>query len=180
MKKNNNVGTKLSSPVRQGTPQTLTLRSRKHQNHLRRKALITRRRKHQKHPKENNPGPKTQKLPETIQGEKPRKPENCRARRRRESQLTTAAPLESSALSWIPRGNALASWTCRHQEPRTAPVEVVQHAGGRGSLIGPGSSKNRTRYIPSSFVLALIFPSHHNPSSPLYQKWAPLGSTVSW
>ena len=68
---------------------------------------------------------KTQKAPETIQGENPRKPENCRARRRRESQLTTAAPRESSTLRWIPRGNALASWTCRHQEPRTAPVEAV-------------------------------------------------------
>ena len=69
--------------------------------------------------------PKAQQLPETIQGENPRKPENCRARRRRESQLTTAAPRESSTLRWIPRGNALASWTCRHQEPRTAPVEAV-------------------------------------------------------
>ena len=27
-------------------------------------------------------------------------------------------------------------------------------------------------------ALALIFPSHHKPSSPLYQEWAPLGSTV--
>ena len=140
---------------------------------------ISIRRKHQEQPKEKTQIPR-RRTTRNNPREEPRKPENCRARRRRESQLTTAAPLESSALSWIPRGNALASWTCRHQEPRTAPVEVVQHAGGRGSLIGPGSSKNRTRYIPSSFVLALIFPSHHNPSSPLYQKWAPLGSTVSW
>ena len=144
-RKENNAATKLPSPVRQGTPQTLTVRFRKHQNHLRRKTLITRRRKHQKQPKEKNPGPKTQKLPEAIHVEEPRKPEKYRARRRRESQLTTAAPLESSTLRWIPRGNALASWTCRHQEPRTVPVELVLRAGGRGSLIGPRSSKNRTR-----------------------------------
>ena len=84
---------------------------------------------------------KIQKTPETTQGEKPRpqnaentrnnsrrktqKSGNYRAWRRRESQLTTAAPLDSSTLRWIPRGNALASWTWRHQEPRTAPVEVV-------------------------------------------------------
>ena len=37
-------------------------------------------------------------------------------------------------------------------------------------MIGPGSSKKRTRYTSSSVVLALIFPSHHKPSSPLYQK----------
>ena len=55
----------------------------------------------------------------------PIKPENCRVRRRRESQLITAASLESSTLRWISRENALASWTYRHQEPRTAPVEVV-------------------------------------------------------
>ena len=69
--KNNNAGTKLPSPVRQGTPQTLTLRFRKLQNHFRRKTPITRRRKHQKQPKEKTPGPKTQKLPEKIQGENP-------------------------------------------------------------------------------------------------------------
>ena len=51
--------------------------------------------------------PKTQKLPEIIQGEEPRKPENCRARRRRESQLTTAAPLESTTLRWTPQENAM-------------------------------------------------------------------------
>ena len=55
---------------------------------------FSRRRKHQEQPKETNSDPKTQKLPETTLGEDPRKPENCRAPRRRESQLTTAAPLE--------------------------------------------------------------------------------------
>ena len=68
---------------------------------------ISRRRKRQEQPKEKNADPKTQKLPETIQGEETRKPENYRTRRRRESQLTTAAPLESSTLRWIPRKNAL-------------------------------------------------------------------------
>ena len=81
--------------------------------------------KHLKQPKEKNSDPKAQKLPETTQGEEPIKPENCRVRRRRESQLITAASLESSTLRWISRENALASWTYRHQEPRTAPVEVV-------------------------------------------------------
>ena len=51
----------------------------------------------------------TQKVPEVIQGGEPREPENCRARRRRESQLITAAPLESSTLRWTPRENALAT-----------------------------------------------------------------------
>ena len=46
-------------------------------------------------------------------------------------------------------------------------------------MIGPGSSKKRTKYTPSVVVLALIFPSHHKLSSPLYQKWAPLGTTVA-
>ena len=140
---------------------------------------ISRRRKHQERPKEKNSDTKTQKLPDTIQ-EQRRKPEKLRPRRRRESQLTMAAPLESSALRWTPRENTLASWTGRHHEPRMPPVAVVQRAGGRGNLIGHGSSKNRTRYNPSSVVLVLIFPSHHNPSSPLYQKWALLGSTISW
>ena len=44
--------------------------------------------------------------------------------------------------------------------------------------MGPGSSKKRTNYTPVVVVLALIFPSHHKPSPPLYQKWAPLGSTA--
>ena len=55
----------------------------------------------------------------------PIKTESCQARRRRESQLTTVAPRDSSTFRWIPRGNALATWAWRHQEPRTAPVEVV-------------------------------------------------------
>ena len=49
-----------------------------------------------------NANPKTQKLPETIKGGEPGKPENCRARRRRESQLIMAAPLVSSTLRWPP------------------------------------------------------------------------------
>ena len=116
-RKKENAGTKLPSPVRQGTPQTLTLRFRKSHNHLRRKTLMERRRKHQKQPKEKDPGPKTQKLPETVQGEEPRGPKNCRARRRREKQLTTAAPRESSTLLWIPRENA---GFVDQQAPRTS------------------------------------------------------------
>ena len=68
--------------------------------------------------------PNTQKLPEVIQGGNPEN-QNCRARRRRQSQLIAAAPLESSTLRWTPRENALATLTCRHQKPRTAPAEVV-------------------------------------------------------
>ena len=56
-----------------------------------------------------NANPKTQKLPETIKGGEPGKPENCRARRRRKSQLITAAILESSTLRWTPQENALAT-----------------------------------------------------------------------
>ena len=56
-----------------------------------------------------NSNPNTQKLPEVIQGGEPRKPKNCRARWRRESELITAAPLESSTLRWTPRENALAT-----------------------------------------------------------------------
>ena len=56
-----------------------------------------------------NSNPNTQKVPEVIQGGEPRKTENSRARQRRESQLITAAPLESSTLRWTPRGNALAT-----------------------------------------------------------------------
>ena len=41
---------------------------------------------------------------------------------------------------------------------------------GEGSLTSSGSSKNLTRYTPSPVVLALVFPRHHNPSSPLHQK----------
>ena len=59
-------------------------------------------------PRENS-NPKTQKLPEIIQGGEPRKPQNCRARRRRESQLITTAPLESSTLRWTLGENALAT-----------------------------------------------------------------------
>ena len=59
-------------------PRTLTLKCRKHQKQT---------------TNDKNPDLKTQNTPETNnQGEKTRKPEICRARRRRESQLTTAAP----------------------------------------------------------------------------------------
>ena len=66
----------------------------------------------------------------TIQRQR-RKTHNSKKRRTIEerwwlgSQLATAAPRDSSKLRWIPRENALAMWTCKHQEPRTAPVEVV-------------------------------------------------------
>ena len=56
-----------------------------------------------------NSNPKTQKLREIIQGGEPRKPGKCRARRRRESQLITAAPLESSTLRWTSRENVPAT-----------------------------------------------------------------------
>ena len=56
-----------------------------------------------------NLNPNTQKLPKVIQGGEPRKPENYRTRRRRESQLITAVPLESSTIPWTPRENALAT-----------------------------------------------------------------------
>ena len=56
-----------------------------------------------------NSNPNTQKLPEVNQGGEPRKPENCRARRRRERELITAAPLESSTLRWTARENAVAT-----------------------------------------------------------------------
>ena len=49
-----------------------------------------------------NSNPNTPKVPEVIQGGEPRKPENSRARRRRESQLITAAPLESATSRWTP------------------------------------------------------------------------------
>ena len=39
--------------------------------------------------------------------------------------------------------------------------------------------KSNQKYAPSVGVIALIFLSHHRPSSPLYQKRTPLGSTVS-
>ena len=52
-------------------------------------------------------------------------------------------------------------------------------AGEIGSLIGLGSSTKRTKYSSTVVVLALNFPSHHKPSSPLYQEWAPFGSTVA-
>ena len=96
----------------------------------------------------------------------------------RKNQLSTAAPRDKSTLSWTPRANALAKRTCRHQEPRTVPVKVVRHAGVRGSLIDPGSSKKRTICTHYYVVLALIFPSQHKPLSPLHQKWAPLRSIV--
>ena len=49
-----------------------------------------------------NSNPKTQKLQEVIQWGEPSKPGRCLTRRRRESQLITAAPLESATLRWTP------------------------------------------------------------------------------
>ena len=60
-----------------------------------------------------------------TQTSEPRKTENYRVQRRCENQLSTAAPRDLSTLRWTPRANALAKCTCRHQELRTAPVEVV-------------------------------------------------------
>ena len=139
--KKKNARTKLPSPITQETLQTLTLKFRNTLRNPSRKMKISRRTKPRGTTPRENADPKTQKrpgatqgensnantqkLPEVMQGGASRKPENCRARRRRESQLTTAAPLESTTLRWTPRENALATWTCRHQEPHTAPVEVV-------------------------------------------------------
>ena len=39
----------------------------------------------------------------------------------------------------------------------------------------PRVVQNRIRYTPSSVILTLIFPTHHNPSSPLYQNGLPWG-----
>ena len=51
-----------------------------------------------------NSDPKTQKTPGATRGENSDlMTQKVRARRRRESQLTTAAPLESSTLRWTPR-----------------------------------------------------------------------------
>ena len=90
--------------------------------------------------------------------------ENYRARRWCENQLSTAAPRDSSTLRSTPRTNALAKCTCKRQEPRTAPAEVVQRTGAGGTLIGPGSSKKRTKYTPFVVALALILPSVQKPS----------------
>ena len=51
---------------------------------------------------------------------------------------------------------------------------------GKGKVCRSRVVQKRTRYTLSSVVLALIFLSHHNPSSPLCQTRAALGSTVSW
>ena len=120
-----NARTKLPSPIIKETLQTLTLKTPKHLKEPKEKDedLKTRKApgasqrenadpKTQKRPgatQGENSNPKTQKLPGVIRGEEPRKPENCRARWRRGSQLITAAPLESSTLRWTPRENALAT-----------------------------------------------------------------------
>ena len=94
--------------------------------------------------------------------------------------------------------------TCGHTDPRSCvvcrsecparsrPLNPAKLAGdlcpdhGRGGGMvggerspavrhGPGSSKQRTRYAPSVALLALIFPSHHKPSSPLYPKVGSFG-----
>ena len=86
-------------------------RCRKHQETPKEETQIPRRRKRPGATEGVNSNPSTQKVPEVIQGGEPRKPENSRARRRRESQLQviTAAPLESATLRWTPRENALAT-----------------------------------------------------------------------
>ena len=98
-------------------------RRRKHQEQPKEKTQVPRRRKHQEQPKDKSQIPRRRNYQKQSKGKNSEK--SCRARRQCESQLTTAAPLESSTLRWTPRENVLATWTYRHQEPRTAPVEVV-------------------------------------------------------
>ena len=92
--KKKNARTKLPSPITQGTLQTLTLKIPKHLKEPKEKDGDLNTQKTPETTQGENSNPKTQKVPKIIQGEEPRIPENCRARRRRESQLTTAAPLE--------------------------------------------------------------------------------------
>ena len=122
-KKKKNARTKLPSPITQETLQTLTLKfrntfrnpRRKYEDLKTQKAPGTTQRENADPKTRTRPGatqgvhsnPITQKLPEVVQGGEPKKPENCRARRRRESELITAAPLESSTLRWTHRENAL-------------------------------------------------------------------------
>ena len=49
----------------------------------------------------------------------------------------------------------------------------------RADILGPGSSRKRTKCSQLVVVRALIFPRHHKPSSALCQKRAPLGNTVA-
>ena len=128
-----------------------------------------------------NTNPNTQKVPEVIQGGEPRKPENSRARRRRESQLITAAPLESATLRWTPprerpgyvnlkaprtshgpRGGRVA----RREKRELERPRIVQNLGEGYPIL----RRTRTDFFISSY---------HKPLSPLHQKRAPLGSIVS-
>ena len=93
----------------QETLPTLTLKFRNTLSNPRRKDEDLKTQKAPGATQGGNSDPKTQKLPEVMQEGEPRKPENCRAQRRRESQPITAAPLESSTLRWTPRENALAT-----------------------------------------------------------------------
>ena len=54
---------------------------RKHQEQPKEKTQIPRRSKEDQEQPKRNSDPKTQKLPEIIQGGEPRKPKTCRARR---------------------------------------------------------------------------------------------------
>ena len=94
------------------------------------------------------------------------------------NQLPTAAPRDSSTLRWTPRANALAKCICRYQEPRTALSRIRVARRRKKKLDRSWALQKSEPIYPSVDVVALIFPSHHRPSSPLYQKWAPFGSTV--
>ena len=78
----------------------------------------------------------------------------------------------------VPRSSGSAATTirCSPREP-TFDTRMTMGCGGleksarvrrKRELDRSRVVPNQTRYIPSSVVLALIFPSHHNPSSPLY------------
>lgn len=76
--------------------------------------LGQKRKQYQKQLKEKKPSPQN-----------PTKTENYRAQRRWENPLYKSAPRDSSKLRCTLRENALVKFTCRYQEPPTAPVEVV-------------------------------------------------------
>ena len=68
------------------------------------------------------------------------------------------------------------------QAPRASYVSRPSRVARRGKR-----KSNRSRVVQKADQVYLVlgsaragFSSHHNPSFPLYQKWSPLGSTVSW
>ena len=85
-RKKENAGTKLFSPIRPETPQTLTLKFRKHL----------------KQPKEKGLDHETQKTPETTKGEKPRSQDeattrnNPRRKTQKHGKLSSAAAVSKS------------------------------------------------------------------------------------